>query len=243
MKKISIFIAMAAIAVSCAAVSRAAGQGKTDPRKSRAAALMADIKKDLAKKSGVYLYFYADSYGTSINESARIEKIAKGEKAGFHLINVEDGELEAVSSIYNIEFVPTVLRLGRGAGVVEEFEGPKPVAALTAGRKRKNPPALAKQISENSKKGSATLLEFYAEWCSPCMKMMPLLKEAEEKSGGRLKVVRIHVDKDGDTLRMYNVDSPPANIVLDADGVPRLRTGAIPSPQLLLDVLKDMGVI
>lgn len=53
------------------------------------------------------------------------------------------------------------------------------------------------------------LVDFWAEWCSPCKSMGPLLEQIEEELKGQAKVVKINVEDYPDLAVQYNVRSIP----------------------------------
>lgn len=200
------------------------------------------IQEAVNKNGDAFIYFYSSEYEKSINEADRISALAKKEKAGFVKINIASKDAASVARTYSLSYVPTVIHIKKNIGIIEQFAGTKKLKGLTETRKLRTNP-YEKIISENSRKGNVTFLEFYADWCNPCMEQMPKLEEAEKSSNGKLKVIRLHVDEEPEMVSLYNVDGPPINIILDSSGVPRLRTGAVSSPQTVRALLSRLGIL
>lgn len=57
------------------------------------------------------------------------------------------------------------------------------------------------------------LVDFWAEWCGPCKAIAPVLEEVAEAFQGRLKVVKIDVDKQQKTPLQYNIRSIPTLMI------------------------------
>ena len=61
------------------------------------------------------------------------------------------------------------------------------------------------------------LVDFSATWCGPCKKLEPLVREIAEDYDGRLKVVKVDVDKAPGIAAKFAVMSVPT-LVLFRDG-------------------------
>ena len=74
------------------------------------------------------------------------------------------------------------------------------------------------------------LVDFWADWCTPCHAVAPVLERiAAERE---LKLVKIDYDQEQRLAERYGVQSIP-NIILFEDGAPRARTiGAQPKSAL-----------
>lgn len=53
------------------------------------------------------------------------------------------------------------------------------------------------------------LIDFYADWCMPCKKLTPKLEERVRKSGGKLKMLKINIDKFGKIAQTFQIKSVP----------------------------------
>jgi thioredoxin len=53
------------------------------------------------------------------------------------------------------------------------------------------------------------LVDFWASWCLPCVKLEPILDALAEEYGDRLRFVRINSDDNPETTRDYHVQSMP----------------------------------
>ena len=72
------------------------------------------------------------------------------------------------------------------------------------------------------------LVDFSATWCGPCKKLEPVIQEIAGDYDGRLKVVKVDVDKVPGTAAKFQVMSVPT-LVLFRDGQVRDQlTGVVP---------------
>lgn len=86
--------------------------------------------------------------------------------------------------------------------------------------------------SEVLESDKPVLVDFWAEWCSPCVRMGPVLDEIAEENDG-YKVAKLNVDNFRDLSLEYNVISIPAFLVFK-DGVLKEEIiGQRPKEQLL----------
>lgn len=53
------------------------------------------------------------------------------------------------------------------------------------------------------------LVDFFATWCQPCKTMHPILEQVKEVLGERIRIIKVDVDKYGDTASRYRVQSVP----------------------------------
>ncbi len=81
---------------------------------------------------------------------------------------------------------------------------------------------------ESFTKDGTVLVDFWAEWCMPCIMMVPVMEELSEKFKGKIKFGKINVDENAGLARKFRVLSIP-NFVLFKDGKPADRfIGSMP---------------
>jgi len=53
------------------------------------------------------------------------------------------------------------------------------------------------------------LVDFWAQWCPPCIKLAPILDDLAREYGDRLRFVKLDADVNPETVRAYNVQAMP----------------------------------
>ena len=76
------------------------------------------------------------------------------------------------------------------------------------------------------------LVDFWAEWCGPCKMIGPILEELSQELEGKIKIVKIDVDKNGETAVKYSIRSIPTLIIINAGEVKAQHIGAASKAQL-----------
>ncbi len=84
------------------------------------------------------------------------------------------------------------------------------------------------------------LVDFWAEWCTPCKMISPLVDQLAVDFAGRVKVAKLNVDTEGELAGQYGIVSIPTLMVFKAGEVVKQKVGAVPKHELeklLQDVL------
>ena len=81
---------------------------------------------------------------------------------------------------------------------------------------------MTKEISSKSEfeaaiKEGTVLVDFYADWCMPCVMMAPVIDEMDSRFKGKVKFAKINVDENEDIAQRFGVMSIP-NFVVFKDG-------------------------
>jgi thioredoxin 1 len=78
----------------------------------------------------------------------------------------------------------------------------------------------------------AVLVYFWASWCGPCLLMSPVLEWASAQYGDRLKIVKMEIDPNPETVAQYQVEGVPALRLFQAGQVIESTEGAIGKQKL-----------
>ena len=59
-----------------------------------------------------------------------------------------------------------------------------------------------------------TLVDFWAEWCGPCIALGPTIEALSTEFDGKMKVGKLNVDQNPETAQKFGVRSIPTIILL-----------------------------
>jgi thioredoxin 1 len=71
------------------------------------------------------------------------------------------------------------------------------------------------------------LVDFWADWCPPCIMVAPTIEEISRKYAGRLKVGKLNVDENPLTSAKYGIRSIPTFIFFKQGKVVAQTVGAM----------------
>ncbi len=87
------------------------------------------------------------------------------------------------------------------------------------------------QVLETSKT-LPVMVDFWAEWCRPCLVLAPTVEEIARDYSGRLKVVKLNVDENPDTAFRFNIRGIPTLLIFKGSQVADQLVGAVPKEQI-----------
>ena len=68
-------------------------------------------------------------------------------------------------------------------------------------------------------KNGLVLMDFFADWCMPCLMMAPVMDELSDKMKGKIKFGKVNVDENRELSQKFRIMSIP-NFILFKDGKP-----------------------
>ena len=54
------------------------------------------------------------------------------------------------------------------------------------------------------------LVDFWAEWCVPCKRLIPIIEDLSLEYSGRIKIMKLNVDSAPDIAARYGISGIPA---------------------------------
>jgi thioredoxin 2 len=84
------------------------------------------------------------------------------------------------------------------------------------------------------------LVDLWATWCGPCRMVAPVVERAAREYAGRLKVVKVDVDRAPSVAARYDARSIPTLLLLRAGRVVGRQVGAPPGDRLLAWVGEEL---
>ncbi|MDE6666399.1 MAG: thioredoxin [Ruminococcus sp.] len=77
------------------------------------------------------------------------------------------------------------------------------------------------------------LLDFWAEWCGPCMMLSPVVSEISEELDGKIKVGKVNVDEQMELAMAFKVESIPLLVVVKDGVIQKQSVGVVPKNSIL----------
>lgn len=78
-------------------------------------------------------------------------------------------------------------------------------------------PELTNGEFEKFIKGGTVLVDFFADWCMPCVMMAPVIEELNDKFKGKIKFGKVNIEDNQMLAQKFGIRSIP-NFVLFKDG-------------------------
>lgn len=72
------------------------------------------------------------------------------------------------------------------------------------------------------------IIDFYATWCGPCRALSPLIEQLADDFDGKIKVLKVDVDKNQALATAANIRSIPTLFFMDINGNIKRHVGGMP---------------
>ena len=77
------------------------------------------------------------------------------------------------------------------------------------------------------------IIDFYADWCGPCRRVAPVLKELAKRYKDDIVIYKINIDNERELAGTFGVTSIPTILFVPMKGEPQVSMGALPEESLV----------
>ena len=85
------------------------------------------------------------------------------------------------------------------------------------------------------------LVDFWADWCSPCKALIPAMEAVAERFKGRLRVGKLNVEDNEQVPFRYNITTLPTLMIFKKGQVSEQRIGLISRENLVKLIEPHLG--
>lgn len=71
------------------------------------------------------------------------------------------------------------------------------------------------------------LVDFYADWCAPCKTLSPIIQQVSSALHGRVKVIKVNVDKNQSAAMKYQIRGVPTMMLFNRGKVLWRQSGVM----------------
>ncbi|WP_171017331.1 thioredoxin [Maribacter sp. ACAM166] len=82
------------------------------------------------------------------------------------------------------------------------------------------------------------LVDFHAEWCSPCKAQAPIIQQVSKEVNSKVRIIKIDIDKNRAIAQRYNVKSVPTLALFKAGKIVWRDLG-VQTKAKLIEIIKQ----
>jgi thioredoxin 1 len=83
------------------------------------------------------------------------------------------------------------------------------------------------------------IVDFYADWCSPCKMVAPILEDLALEYSGKIMVYKVNTENEQELASVFGIQSIPTLLFIPKEGQPQAAMGALPR-QTFVNVIQDV---
>lgn len=87
-----------------------------------------------------------------------------------------------------------------------------------------------------SKFDKPVVIDFWATWCGPCMKLLPVMEQLAERYKDRVVFMKVDADREKELCSMYKIQAIPAIFFIAPGGKPTVEVGD--RPEKIIEIIE-----
>lgn len=91
--------------------------------------------------------------------------------------------------------------------------------------------------SEVENYSGTVLIDFFADWCTPCKMLSPVIEDIAENAEENVKICKVNVEQEKDLAEKFGIMSIPTIIVLK-NGTVKNRSVGVTGKKAIMDMLE-----
>ena len=95
------------------------------------------------------------------------------------------------------------------------------------------------KFAELIQSSQPVLVDFFATWCGPCKAMEPVIKDVAKTVAGKVRVVKVDIDKQQQIAQTYNVSAVPTFMIFKEGKIIWRHPGMIDKNSLMKQIMQS----
>ncbi len=91
--------------------------------------------------------------------------------------------------------------------------------------------------SEVEEYNGTVLVDFFADWCTPCKMLSRVIDDVAENAGDDIKICKVNVESEKELVKKFGIMTIPTLIVMK-DGSVRNRSIGVTGKKAIMDMLE-----
>ena len=85
------------------------------------------------------------------------------------------------------------------------------------------------------------VVDFWAQWCGPCRKLMPLMEQIQSEFQDEIKIYKIDADKNINSAKEYGISSLPTVLIFKNGEAKEIMAGMMQKSAIVSNIKKYLS--